>query len=434
MGLRATLQCSNNRTNVRLSTYRGTKAAIAHQAIARGLKVPKITLPFSSRLALRQLRYKGGNLIGVFSGVCVAIILVLVQIGYEQAVVNSVLNFDRALRADLVVTGPQFQVIGYAPPWFNRGVLFRTEGVPGVSETRPVYISVMQVRSHINDEPLTARFTGFDPARPVFDLPEVDRQLPLLSLPGTILIDRESRQGLSMFASSVEAGGMRPLYLQNAAADTAPRVDVRGAYSLGPDFTIFGNFLTSDLTFYRIFRQPLDRVSLGLITLRPGFDLEAVKADVAHEVGNDAKIFTRAEFLKQEHDFFIFRTPVGIVFMSGIGIGVVIGIVFVLNMLHGIIDSNLSEYAVLRAMGYRDRFFRSLVLQIATLITSVALIPSLLITALIYAALRRSTQLPFVLTWPQGLTVFGASVVMGMAAALLAIRKLRTSNPLELFS
>jgi putative ABC transport system permease protein len=396
--------------------------------------LPKIDLPFSSRLALRQLRYKGGNLLGVFSGVCVAIILVFVQIGYEQAVVNSVLNFDRALRADLIVAGPQYQVIGYAPPWFNRGVLYRTESVPGVAETRPVYISVLQVRSPVNQEPLTARFTGFDPARPVFDLPEIDRQLPLLSLPGTVLIDRESRQGLSEFADTVKSGGMRPIYVQNAAVDTAPRVDVRGIYSLGPDFTIFGNFLTSDLTFYRLFRQPLDRLSLGLIKVSPGYQPEVVKADVARTIGTDAKVYTRAEFLKQEHDFFIFRTPVGIVFMSGIGIGVVIGIVFVLNMLHGIIESNLSEYAVLRAMGYRDRFFRSLVLQIATLITSVALVPSLIITAAIYAALRRSTQLPFVLTWPQGLTVFGASVIMGMAAALLAIRKLRTSNPLDLFS
>ncbi|MES2495952.1 MAG: ABC transporter permease [Pseudomonadota bacterium] len=396
--------------------------------------MPRIVLPFSSRLALRQLRYKGGNLLGVFSGVCVAIILVFVQIGYEQAVVNSVLNFDRALRGDLVVVGPQYEVIGYAPPWFSRGVLAKAEGVPGVADARPVYISVVQVRSWINEEPLTARFTGFDPARPVFDLPEVDRQLPLLALPGTVLIDRESRQGLSEFAASVDSDGMRPLYLQSAAVDTAPRVDVRGTYSLGPDFTIFGNFITSDLTFYRLFRQPLDRVSLGLLTVQPGYEVDDVKAAVTRSIGSDAKVYTHAEFLTKEHDFFIFRTPVGIVFMSGIGIGIVIGVVFVLNMLHGIIDSNLSEYAVLRAMGYRDRFFRSLVLQIAALITSVALVPSLIITALIYAALRQSTQLPFELTWPQGLTVFAASVMMGMAAALLAIRKLRTSNPLDLFS
>ena len=73
-------------------------------------------------------------------------------------------------------------------------------------------------------------------------------------------------------------------------------------------------------------------------------------------------------------------------------------------------------------------------LQIATLITSVAFVPSIVATIAIYAALASATRLPFALTWPQALLVFAASLVMSMAASLLAIRKLRTSNPLDLFS
>ena len=408
-------------------------ATVAAARGGLGSRLPP--LPFATRLAMRQLRYKGGNLLGVFSGVCVAIVLVFVQIGFEQATVNSVLNFDRALRADLVVVGPQFEVIGYSPPWFGRGVLDRAEGVAGVADVRPLYMFVTQVRNAKGQEPLAARFTAFDPARPVLDLPAVDAQLDRLASPYAVLIDQKSREGLGPFADAIARGDApRSLYLQNAAFDLAPRIDVVGAYSLGPDFTSFGAFLSSDLTYYRLFHFPLDRVSLGLIKVRPGQDMARVRDAVAAAVQGDAKVYTHQQFIALERDYFIFRTPVGIVFLSGIGIGVVIGTVFVLNMLHGIIDSNLSEYAVLRALGYRDRFFRSLVLQIATLITSVAFVPSILATLAIYALLAHATRLPFALTWPQALLVFAASLVMSMAASLLAIRKLRTSNPLDLFS
>lgn len=391
-------------------------------------------LPFSTRLALRQLRYKGMSLAGVFAGVCVAIVLVFVQLGFAGALVNSVLNLGRALDADLFISGEQFETIAYSPPWFARDILYRAEATPDVVNARPFYAFINQIRDPATGRPLAARFMAFDPARPAFRQADIRGNAAQLSYPNSVLIDSRSRQGFRAIVERVQAGGTETIYLQNPAATLAPRVDVRGTFELGPDFTLPGSVVTSDLNFYRLLRLPLDRVSLGLVSIRPGADPIRVRDALHARLGNDARIFTRDEFIKNESDYFLYETPIGVIFLSGILIGVVIGVVFIFNLLHGIIQSNLSEYAVLRALGYEDRFFTVLVVQIAALVSVVAFIPSIVLTLGIYSFVGWQTQLQFQLTITTCVIVFVATLLMSVVAVLFAIRKLKSSNPLDLFS
>ncbi|WP_081768670.1 FtsX-like permease family protein [Herbaspirillum sp. RV1423] len=393
-----------------------------------------MNLPFSTRLALRQLQYKGFGLLAPFAGVCVAVILVFIQLGFKDALTGSVLNFDRALSADIVIAGRQFETIAYSPPWFARSAIYQAQGVPGVKKVTPVYIYMAQIRANERGDLLATRFIGFDPADEVLTVPGLDVQRSQLRLPYTALLDARSRNQLADMVPALEQGKTLRIHLQNPVAGTATHIDMIGTYSLGPDFTFPGSLVVSDLNFYRLFQQPADRVSLGLVTLQPGGDPERVRNALAARLGDNVQVWLHRDFVEAERQYFTYRTPVGIVTTFGIVVGILIGVVFILEVLHGIIESNLSEYAVLRAMGYGNGFCLALVLQLAVAVAVAAFAASLLITLLFYRLLEQATLLSFTLEPGMTLTVCLATLIMSMLAVVFALRKLLSSNPIDLFA
>lgn len=395
-----------------------------------------MNLPFTTLLALRQLRHLGRGLIGAFAGVCVAIILVFVQFGFQNALLDSVLNFGRALDADLVITGPQFESMAYTPPWFPRAVVERARAVSSVAEVTPLWITIAQYRlADQTTGPTAARFIAFEPRRRPLHLDTPPQTLARLHLPDTLLIDARSRGAAGALAARVaQTQDAERVHLQSAAATLAARMDMVGTFSLGPDFTLPTSMILSDLNYYRLFRSPLDRVTLAAVKLAPGAAAPAVLEALRTAVQDDARVQTRAAFIDAERAYFQERTPIGVLFSFGIGIGIFIGVVFVLEVLRGIIDTNLSEYAVLNAMGYGHGFFASIVLQIAGIVAVLAFLPSLAITALLYEGIGHATQLAFRLTPSLSAAVFAATLLMSAMAVLLALRKLRRSNPIDLFA
>lgn len=392
-----------------------------------------MTLPFSTRLALRQLAHKGAGLIGVFSGVCLAVVLVFAQLGFQNALIDSVLNLGRAMRADLIITSAQFETMAYTPPWFSRNLLDMASGIDGVTSARPVYAFIGQVRDQASGRPLAARFIAFDPAQPVLDLPDVDAQLSTLSLPNAALVDRRSRQGLYALFEQFRDHGLQSIYTQNAADTLATRIDVRGSFSLGPDFTIPDDFVVSDLSYYRLFRFPLDRISLGLVTLNKNVDPNVARFRLQDAIGDNVRVFTKQEFLTNERNYFLYKTPIGIVFSSGFAVGLIIGTTFIFNTLQNIISSNLPEYAVLRAMGYRGSFFVALAANIAIIVSIIAFLLAIFCAFALYRLVASATKLHFALTPGVVMMVFMAVLVMSISAVVLSIRKIQGGNPLDLF-
>jgi putative ABC transport system permease protein len=393
-----------------------------------------MNLPFSTRLAMRQLQYKGFGLLAPFAGVCVAVILVFIQLGFKNALTGSVLNFDRALSADIVIAGRQFETIAYSPPWFARSAIYQAQGVPGVRQVVPVYIYMAQIRANERGDLLAARFIGFDPAAEVLKVPGMEAHRSGLQLPYTALLDARSRNQLAGMVPLLQQGRPLRIYLQNPVAGAATHIDMIGIYALGPDFTFPGSLVVSDLNFFRLFQQPADRVSLGLVKLKPGADPEQVRQALSERLGAETRVWLHGDFVKAEQDYFTYRTPVGIVTTFGIFVGILIGVVFILEVLHGIIESNLSEYAVLRAMGYGNGFCLALVLQLATTVAVAAFAASLALTLLLYRVLEQTTLLSFTLSPGLALTVGLATLSMSMLAVVFALRKLLRSNPIDLFA
>ena len=120
-------------------------------------------------------------------------------------------------------------------------------------------------------------------------------------------------------------------------------------------------------------------------------------------------------------------------FTYGVVVAFCVGVVFVYQIISTDITNHLAEYATLKALGYRDRFLRQVVLLKVLLLVLVAYLPALGLAQALYALVREAANLPVDMDWQRAAAVFVLTLVMGSAAGLSCLRKLRAADPAALF-
>ena len=384
-------------------------------------------------LAYRQLTHRGAKLIGALVGVSVAIILMFTQLGFQGALYDSAVSASRALDADIILTGSEFQTMAFPFPWLSLHAVYDARGVDGVASSRPFYATTLQISSPKTGRNLTTWLFAFAPDSPVFLHDDVNSQIDLIRLPETALIDTSSRNEIGDIAAQVQRTGRIDLILPSAGQSVQPVFKIRGVFKVGPTINVDGNIITSDLNYYRLLGIPLDRGSLGVVRVTKGYDPLVVKQAIERQLGPQARVFLRDDFVKNEQKFYAEETPIGFIFGAGLAVGVVVGIVFISQVLHGIVSDNMREYATLRAMGYKQSFFVTLVSSIAIAISIITYIPSSIVAFFVYRLAASATKLPMVMKGSYLLEIFFIVVTMGLIAAFLSTKKLKQANPVDLF-
>ena len=97
------------------------------------------------------------------------------------------------------------------------------------------------------------------------------------------------------------------------------------------------------------------------------------------------------------------------------------------------VASRLSEYATLKAMGYRDRFLSRVVLGQAFTYALVSYVLAVVLALGIYQASVRFTKLPVAMTWERAGGVFVLTLFMCSVSGLLTVGVVRRADPAELF-
>src|SRR5262249_27243450 len=90
-------------------------------------------------LAWLQLAREKLRLAIALAGVAFAVILVFMQIGFEDALFTSAVTVHGHLRADLVLLDPQSPYVATLKP-FSRRRLYQALAVPEVADVSPVYM------------------------------------------------------------------------------------------------------------------------------------------------------------------------------------------------------------------------------------------------------------------------------------------------------
>jgi putative ABC transport system permease protein len=378
-------------------------------------------------VAWLQLSREKLRLLVALSGVSFAVILVFMQLGFRGSVYESATRYHRSLDYDLVMLSPKTPFLGF-PESFSRRRLYQALADDEMESIAPIYISQAYWKNPWQYNARNILVLGIDPTRRVFSLPDVRRQLGVLPLEDVVLFDARSRPEFGPVAARFAAEGAVSTEVNDR------RVVVAGLFELGTSFGIDGSLVTSDVNFRRIFpNRPVGHVELGLLQLRPGSDAAAVRTRLAAALEDDVLILTRDEWIDREGRYWASTTPIGFVFGFGAIMGLVVGGVIVYQILFADVSQHLAEYATLKAMGYSNAYLSQVVLREAAILTVLGFIPGLLVSIWLYRFTSAATRLPLEMTPERAALVLLLTAAMCGTAALVALRKVRSADPAEVF-
>ncbi len=384
-------------------------------------------------LALLQLAQQKLRFIVALAGIAFVVNLLFMQLGFHDALYTSATHVHANLQGDLILVSSQYQSLT-SQQSFPRSRLYQALGFNGVEAVSPLYFQFVKLKNPQNGQKNSIFVLGFDLSKPIFTLPEINQNINKIKIPDLVLFDRASRLEFGSIADEFEQGKTVDFEISGYNEETGYRVKVGGLFTLGPSFGADGNLIMNYLTFLRAFpRRQAEKIDLGLITLKSSADIQKVRLNLRLNLPKDIKVLTKQEFVKLEKHYWAVRTPIGFLFNLSVAMGFVIGIAVVYQILYNNISNHLTEYATLKAMGFTNNYLLSVVFQQALVLAVLGYIPGFTISFCLYDLASNATHLPIFMGIDKILLVLISTVSMCLLSAAIAIGKLRSADPADIF-
>jgi len=376
-------------------------------------------------LAWRNLVANKPRLFRSAAGIGFAVLLMLMQLGFEQAFFDSSLNVIRGLDGDILIQSVHKYQFATRDP-FPRTILDAAAKLPGIASVRPLYADWFDFfwKNPFDGKVFLVRAFGFDPDRPVFSFPKVDENRKKLKDADTVLIDRQARRFLGMDRNPAEA------------ELNGTKVRVAGNFTLGPDFQSDGTVIMSDRTFTSLLRGPggnPSEVDLGVIKVSPGVDATAVGEALRNALPNTVAVFTKPQLIEFERKFQADVSSAGPIFAMGTIVGFVVGMLISYQVTYTDLSDQLPQYATLKAIGYRAGYLLRVVLEQAGFNALVGWVPAWVLSIVLYYVIGRLALLPLRMSAYLTLTSLGLTLGMCLISAVLAVMRVIQADPAEVF-
>ena len=114
-------------------------------------------------------------------------------------------------------------------------------------------------------------------------------------------------------------------------------------------------------------------------------------------------------------------------------VGFLIGMYIVHQILYTDISEHIPNYAILKAKGYRNRYFWGVLIQEVLILSLASYIPGFLFSSALYKIVNSGTKLPVFMTQERALLVLFLTFFMCFFSGFLVTRKLKDSDPADLF-
>jgi putative ABC transport system permease protein len=402
------------------------------------------------RLAWANLVHKRARTFIASAGVAFAVALVFMELGLLGGVNRTATMLYDRLRFDLLITSAEYLDLS-RPGEFPRTRIAQAH-VDGTDEVLPLSFggAIWRAPARVAllggpvpaGEQMSISIVAAPPDRldrvfttgpgAVFASADAARAAGAqLRRGGAFLMDRRSKPEFG----AVEH--IRTLPPEGRGADfvrvNGQRAEVVGAFQIGTGFSWNGLLMTGEETYARATAHPLDRVNFGLVKLTPGADPEAVRTRLRAALPPDVKVWTRAELNGAERTYWMRLTSVGQFLVVAVVLAVVVGVIFVYQMMAADIRNMLPEYATVKALGYRPLYLTGVVLWQAVLLALFGYAPGFVAALGLYFVAAKYGGIPTGMTWPVALGVLALTCVMCFASGLLAVRKVHTADPADLF-
>ena len=378
-------------------------------------------------LAWRNLVSNKMRLVRSVAGIGFAVLLMLVQLGFERGFFDASLGMVSEIDGDLFVMRASKYRFGSEDPFPLRDLAPARE-VAGVASVVPLYAVWQHVfwKDPTGDKSYLVQAFAFDPDRPPFTIPELRAQAHLLKADNTVIVDRRSRRflGMDSGAGETEING-RP-------------VRIVGSYALGPDFMANGTVMMSERTFAALLAGNPDflqhiPVEFGVVKLQPGADIGAVEQALRAALPGELRVLSKPELIAFERQFQADLSSAGPIFWMGTIVGFVVGMLISYQIIYTDLSDQLPQYATLKGMGYGSLYLVRVVFQQAALAAIAAYIPAWLLCLLVYRIIGELALMPLQMTLQVTVISFALTLGMCLVSAALAIRRVITVDPAEVF-
>jgi putative ABC transport system permease protein len=353
-------------------------------------------------------------------GVAFPTLLVLVQLALYAALRDvSTLLYD-GLDLGAVIVSQDYLSLAQ-PGRFPRARLSQAVA-PGVRHVAPLYLGFSAWRNPDTGVPRNLLVIGTDARQPAFRRPDLAEHIGALRRLDTMLVDRLTRPeyGHPVPGTRVQLGGRS--------------LEIVGLYTLGSGFVADGSVVVSEGTFARLFpRRSPDEVSLGLIQLEPGHDVATVLEELTRRLPHDVHVLSRGRLEANEREYWLASTSIGIVFGSGVVVGLVVQLIVLGQLLVTDVSKRSREYATLKAIGYTSGRLSTIVIEQAVLLSLAGFAVGLALALPVHRLLAEATLLPISMDVGRIVVVFGLTLLTCAGSGLLALRRLQAADPADLF-
>ena len=386
---------------------------------AAGVRLHQVPLAWRSLTANKRRLFRSS------AGIGFAVLLMLMQLGFETAFFDASLQVLNRLDGDIFLQSAHKYQFATQDP-IPATLLETARRVPGVASARPLYAAWFDLfwKNAIDDRDFLVRGFAFDPDQPVFRFPEIDAQRAKLKTADTVLVDRRSRRFLGM-----DRGPAR-------SEINGAKVAVAGSFALGPDFVSDGTVMMSPRTFADLMHGAAGNppgIEAGVIKIAPGADTGTVKAALRKALPANVAVMTKDQLVAFERAFQADLSSAGPIFAIGTVVGFVVGLLISYQIIFTEISDQLPQYATLKAIGYPTAFLLRVVLGQAALNAVAGWIPAWLVAIGLYRLIGAVALLPMRMSLAIALWSFGLTLAMCLISAVIAVGRVIRADPAAVF-
>jgi len=401
-------------------------------------------------LAWRNLTHKRGRTTIAAGGVGFAVILIFMEVGLLGGVGKTATMLADKLNFDLILTSSEYLDISRTGE-FPRSRLARAYSVTGVVEVIPVYVGAGGWRlpsqtglfgttpgggvTSINmlaippGQADRAFLIGREGVFPTLDDARVNGAA--IARLDAFLFDRRSKPEFGSVAALMAAS--RDISQSDPIRLNGKQATIVGEFDLGTGFSWNGMLLCSEETYTRFAGRSSEVIDFGLVQLAPGTDVSAAQRELRAVLPPDVNVLTRDEYNSAERRFWMRVTSVGQFLVVAVILAIVVGIIFVYQMMAADIRNMLPEYATVKALGYRPPYLTGVVLWQAALLAVMGYVPGFVAAIGLYAVAREYGGIPTGMTTEAAVGVLVLTLGMCLASGMLAVRKVHSVDPADLF-
>lgn len=360
-------------------------------------------------------------------GVAFASLLILMQMGFYGSVERTAVLIQEHLLFDILICSRNYRFIS-SPGAMPSERLQQAQAADGVEAVRPFNLGFLPWRSGMTRDgrrkahSRAIMIMGVDPDLPGLNMERIGASAEALRNVDDVLIDSQSRPEFGPQAAGTVA---------EAGART---VTIAGSFTMGTGFGADGAIVASMRTFARALPSfSRSQVSLGLVSVQENADVDSVAGRLRRILPTDVRVLTRGQLAAGERRHWIIKTSVGVIFLTGVITSLIVGMAIVSQVLGNKVSHHFKEYATMKALGYSQRYISGVVLLQAAAIAVIGYLPGLAVAWQLYAMTRTYAHIPMSLGVREAGVVLCIAVAMCVTAALMALRKVASAAPADLF-